>query len=473
MLLFKLIKKHWSQFLSLLVFVITLHFFVSPTYIFSATSSVVINEVAWSGTTASDSDEWIELYNPTASAIDITGWTLTATDGAPAITLSGTVPAEGYFLLERSDDNTIKDIAADQIYTGALGNGGESLELKNASSVVVDTVNTDGDVWSAGTSSPVQSMERVDPLADDSDSNWATNDGVTINGTDAGDNVVLGTPKAANSAISSNPTPTEELTPTPTDEPTPTPTGEPSATLSVVVNEVAWGGTTFSADDEWIELYNTTSSSVDLTDWTLKATDGTPDITLAGSIPANGYFLLERGDDAISDVVADQIYSGALGNGGESLELRNSNSDLVDTANNDGGTWPAGDSGERKSMERVDPLLSDTDENWATNDGITINGKDSGDSAIMGTPKESNSTSGESPTPTPTEELTPTPTDEPIPTEAVTPTPTIEPSPVPQSFVIGYLGFGSRAKVCTLNFRVLHIGFFQVYVPKVTCQSLH
>ncbi|QLQ06438.1 MAG: hypothetical protein HZY76_10550 [Anaerolineae bacterium] len=28
-----------------------------------ASTTVVINEVAWSGTTASSSDEWLELYN--------------------------------------------------------------------------------------------------------------------------------------------------------------------------------------------------------------------------------------------------------------------------------------------------------------------------------------------------------------------------------------------------------------------------
>jgi multidrug efflux pump subunit AcrB len=30
----------------------------------AAALSVVINEVAWAGTAASSSDEWIELYNP-------------------------------------------------------------------------------------------------------------------------------------------------------------------------------------------------------------------------------------------------------------------------------------------------------------------------------------------------------------------------------------------------------------------------
>ena len=35
-----------------------------------------------------------------------------------------------------------------------------------------------------------------------------------------------------------------------------------AALLDIVVNEVAWMGTTTSYNDEWIELYNSTGSSV-------------------------------------------------------------------------------------------------------------------------------------------------------------------------------------------------------------------
>jgi hypothetical protein len=48
------------------------------------TSLVVINEVAWAGTsTTKTTDEWIELYNPTGTAVDLTGWHLQAVDGGP------------------------------------------------------------------------------------------------------------------------------------------------------------------------------------------------------------------------------------------------------------------------------------------------------------------------------------------------------------------------------------------------------
>ncbi len=166
------------------------------------TPRVVIGEVAWMGTLADAADEWIELYNPTGQPIDLTGWSLAALDGTPSIVLLGTIPAYGSFLLERSDDGTIVDIPADQIYTGALGNGGEVLILRDASGEVADMANGDGGPWPAGNAAGRRSMERIDPLAPDTDGNWATNDGAIHNGHDAGGNPVLGTPKLRNSASS-------------------------------------------------------------------------------------------------------------------------------------------------------------------------------------------------------------------------------------------------------------------------------
>ena len=53
--------------------------------------SVVINEIAWAGTVASSSDEWMELYNPTSSGINLNGWLLKSDDGNININLNGTI----------------------------------------------------------------------------------------------------------------------------------------------------------------------------------------------------------------------------------------------------------------------------------------------------------------------------------------------------------------------------------------------
>ena len=138
----------------------------------------------------------------------------------------------------------------------------------------------------------------------------------------------------------------------------------------VVINEIAWMGTTTSTYDEWIELYNNTGSDIDLTNWTLKALDGAPEITLTGTISANSYFLLERTDDtSVPSVDANQIYAGTLGNSGENLELRDSDNNLIDSVNCS-DDWFAGDNSDsdnRKTMERKNSQTAGSEaSNWQT-----------------------------------------------------------------------------------------------------------
>ncbi len=113
-----------------------------------ASARVHISEVAWMGSVENANAEWIELYND-GEAEDVEGWTLAAVDGQPNVTLSGTLPAGGYAVLERTSDDTVPGSAAFLIYTGALGNAGETLELRDASGAVVDRV-AGGENWELG-----------------------------------------------------------------------------------------------------------------------------------------------------------------------------------------------------------------------------------------------------------------------------------------------------------------------------------
>jgi len=174
-------------------------------------SSVVINEVAWSGTAASSSDEWIELHNPTEAAIDLMGWTvvfgnavihLGEVDGATVELRRTVIEAGGYLLLERTDDDTLSDVPADVLYAGALGNDGIVIELRNAAGDAIDVVELAETGWPAGTGSGGEpayaSMERVDPAGNPE---WKSNDGVLRNGLDKEGNPLNGTPGRENSAL--------------------------------------------------------------------------------------------------------------------------------------------------------------------------------------------------------------------------------------------------------------------------------
>lgn len=142
-----------------------------------ASAAVVINEIAWMGTGTSATDEWIELYNDGSEAVNFDGWTLAAEGGQPHIALSGSIAPGGYFLLERSDDETVPGIAADLIYTGALSNSGETLALRDASGAIVDSIDA-ADGWPAGDNTTKETMQK-------SASGWIT---------------AAGTPRAANTS---------------------------------------------------------------------------------------------------------------------------------------------------------------------------------------------------------------------------------------------------------------------------------
>jgi hypothetical protein len=173
----------------------------------TAYHSVIINEIAWSGTKANSDDEWIELYNPTSNAIDLTGWVLKSDDNTPKITFpNGTaIAGKSFFLLARNTD-TFKDVTPDLIY-GAQGsnqgllNSGEILRLTNQAGTAIDTANAYTGYgftkWAAGTASPnYASMERG-AFAFSSPTEWVTFAGnPTVH--DRSNNLVYGTPGEAN-----------------------------------------------------------------------------------------------------------------------------------------------------------------------------------------------------------------------------------------------------------------------------------
>ncbi|WP_037985635.1 phospholipase D-like domain-containing protein [Thalassobacillus devorans] len=155
----------------------------------AVSGDVIINEVAWMGTTVSYSDEWLELYNPSSQDVDLTGWSLDAQDGTPAIALSGTIPAKSYYIIERTDDSTVSGVAANLIYYGSLSNSGEVLKLRDETGNIIDEV----DAWHAGDNDTKATMERIDPdKSGINANNWANSTADYTEG--------LGTPKAANSS---------------------------------------------------------------------------------------------------------------------------------------------------------------------------------------------------------------------------------------------------------------------------------
>jgi lamin tail-like protein len=467
---------------------------------------VIINEVAWAGTQASPFDEWIELYNPGGALIDLTNWRIEAADGDPSITLSGSIPSGGYFLLERGIQN-VTSVPGLVYFGGLLSDSGETLYLLDDTSSIIDTVNSNGGTWPTVSGSPnYPSMERTS-VVPDSDFAWTTFDSATFIATDAKGNNIYGTPGSANSQLNVTPTftptliptstltftptatftstatftptatststPTQTSTPTLTRTPTPTRTSTPTPTItptytntpglcgvgatptSIIINEIAWAGTAASTSDEWIELYNPTASLINLNGWILRAVDGTPNIPLANiTLAAGQYYLLERTDDTtVIDVTADQIFNGDIGNSFEVLQLYDALGTCVDTANANSGAWPAGSSITYGTMERRG-VVPDSDTAWITNVNSAswikhdARGTSSTNYLIHGTPGYGNWA------------FTVTVTPSPIPTNTVPPTKfrTSTPAPLPPPPLIGINEFVPRPGHDWNNDGVVNVG---------------
>ncbi|MFC1629771.1 lamin tail domain-containing protein [Patescibacteria group bacterium] len=148
----------------------------------------------------------------------------------------------------------------------------------------------------------------------------------------------------------------------------------------VIFNEISWMGSQNSANDEWIELKNISGSEINLAGWQIIDKDQKIKIIFGNEhiVPAGGFFLLERTDDAtVPDILADFIFKGAMNDTNEILYLFNESCQLQGKVSAV-PDWPAGNKSEKRSMERG------TDFNWHTFSGL-------GQYGILGTPKKENS----------------------------------------------------------------------------------
>ncbi|MDD5099222.1 MAG: lamin tail domain-containing protein, partial [Candidatus Colwellbacteria bacterium] len=332
---------------------------------------IILNEVAWMGSTESSNGEWIELKNISSSEVDVSGWWLI--DQAEQIRVvfpnNTQIPAGRFYLLERGDDDAIPDVKADLIYTGTLSNTKEGLRLLNPNCLIEDEVSANPD-WPAGDSTGRKTMERKSDY-----SGWHTS--VFIDGTPKQEN-------SAGTAVEEDKKKSEFISPGGSSSVSYcSQSNLSSPSNEVLINEVAWAGDAESSSNEWIELYNPGETEVSLIGWQLldKAENIKIVFGSGDKIMANGYFLAVRGsENFIPGIMADRFYSGSINNSDETLRLFNGNCALVDEIKDTGSNWKniGGSAGpDYKTAERLG------DGSWHSFSGPS--------GMIMGTPKAANS----------------------------------------------------------------------------------
>jgi len=269
---------------------------------------VIINEISWMGTKSSYNDEWIELYNNKNENVSPEGWILKSEDGTPQIVLTGEIIASGFYLLERTDDDTLLNVSADKIYTGTLENNGEVLKLLDDSGILIDFIDCSNG-WFSGDNSSKQTMERKKPKDFGNNSeNWQTSKSIG------------GTPKTINSQGELSPE-TETLKETSVEIITKTeklkdfPSG-------VIINEFLPSPEGPDEQNEWIEIFNQNDFEVNLFNWEIKDVLGKttsyifPKETV---IKAKGFLIFNR---PVTKIV--------LNNDEDGLIMFNPNKEIID-----------------------------------------------------------------------------------------------------------------------------------------------
>lgn len=376
---------------------------------------VVISEFRTRGPSGGN-DEFVELFNPTTTDVNIGGWLIKGSNNAGSTSTRATIPVgtvllagQHYLVANTSLGGYSGSTPPDLTYsTGFTDDGGIALTLSDGSTIIDQVGMSTGSAYKEG--SPLA------PLTANEDKSYQRppggNWGACLDTDDNASDFSLASP--------SNPRSSSTIVPT-VCQPTPTAVG----TRDVVINEIAWGGTKADGiSGQWIELYNPGSLSISLNGWRLVAIDGTTEIPLSGNIAPGGYYLIEPQEN-VTNQPANLIYPFTpLNPLGNRIVLYSSTDDIVDTANNNGGPWPAGTRFDPyASMERGavgGTVLVDSDENWLTFNGIPSYAVDRTGNVIHGTPGQANWASTVTATPSPTATFTNTPT----PTRSATPTPT-------------------------------------------------
>jgi hypothetical protein len=233
--------------LSILIIVLLVSLVASRTNssqkVFSVSPHVVISEIQIRSSASAD-DEFVELYNPTGTAIDLTGWKLTkrtqsGTQSNLVASISGMIPAKGYFLI--TSQEAAASPSADQVYSTTQRIAADNtVTLLDNTSTIIDLVGLGAATVheTAGIANPVNNGS-VERKAQSSSTEISMGPGgvdeFSGNGWDTDNNsldfVQRAVSQPQNSTSSTEP-PSSIPTPSPTSSPSPTPTNTPTSIVT-------------------------------------------------------------------------------------------------------------------------------------------------------------------------------------------------------------------------------------------------
>ncbi|MEW6237161.1 MAG: lamin tail domain-containing protein [Candidatus Omnitrophota bacterium] len=301
-----------------------------------APGAVVINEIMYNNPSADGEDkEWIELFNPTAQAIDLSYWILKDDEDAHEFRLApGTsITSQGFLLIAHSKELSWTAPVVEGL-PFSLNDGGDSVRLFDVNERLIAEVDyNDTPEWPWGADGEGGSLELQQASRPNNEpNNW----GVSPQG---------GTPGLPNIKAIADPAYHD---------------------YDIVINEIFYHPSNeeydSNVDNEYIELFNRSAQVIDLSGWffsngvEFRFPQGT-------SLAAGGTVLVCKKADRYPNVpnrIGDYMLQ--LNNGGEAIALMNANGVVIDYVNyNDRMPWPIRPDGDGTSLELVNAYADNRD----------------------------------------------------------------------------------------------------------------
>jgi len=288
--------------------------------------------------------EFIELYNNESFAVDLSGYEIPNM----SFTFPGSTSiAAGEYIVIALNSTTYSGNGY-QVFdtTAGLSNSGETVSLESPNAVVIDTVTYDtSSPWPTAADGGGPSMELDDLSFDNSlGGSWIAQ---SVNGTPGGAPAVISgctDPSATNYDVTAT---VEDGSCT-------------YGSATVTITELHYNPCTDQGNDgdyEFLELYNASGSTVDITGWELLGFEYTFPATT--TIAAGEYIIVVINGGAANYTGSYQVFelpsSGpSMLNTGESIALLDGSSNYIDYVNySNSSPWPTGADGNCSSLEVI------------------------------------------------------------------------------------------------------------------------
>jgi hypothetical protein len=320
--------------------------------------------------------EFLEIYNNDAVTWDISGYAIT---NAVNFTFpAGTFIAPGEYIIVAINAATYASLTCQVFqWTGQLNNTGETIEIYDINSQLVDIVTySNSSPWPTAANGSGPSLELIDANLDNNNgANWVAQ---TINGTPCGPILTLNgctDPSANNYDVNAT-------------------VDDGSCAYdpaTVIINEIHYDPCNLQGTDaifEFLEIYNADPvNTINISGWQIVGVELT---FPAGTFIAPGEYIVIAKTPATYTGNGYQVFGfgtpgSGLNNTGEPLSILDDLGNVIDYVSYmPGAPWPVPANGQCPSLELIDPFSNNADpSNWqlsfvsgGTPGGLNSNGFD-------------------------------------------------------------------------------------------------